>query len=100
MAGIADVAPQCRECRCRHRRRLLSDKGLGRACELERAPKHARIRSHTGEGGALRRQLQPNLRIVRKLNRLESMAPGGWGLVMQVEPPARRKRAGPDMGKL
>ena len=48
---------------------------------------------------ALRRQLQPDLGIVRELHRLKSVLPGLLGLVMQIEVPSGRERARPDYAR-
>ena len=56
------------------------------------AAQHPAVGTNAGEGRTLRRQLQPDRRIVRELNRLERMSPGGRGLVMQIQAPGRGER--------
>ncbi len=48
----------------------------------------------------MRRQLQPDLRLVGELDRLESLLPGGFRLAAQIEPPRRGVGPRPDLGQL
>jgi hypothetical protein len=79
---------------------MLPDHGFSRAGELKRTAQHLRVGAHARKGCISRRQLQPDFRIFRELDRLERMPPGRPGLLVQIQAPGSSERALSDMDKL
>src|SRR6202000_2236245 len=69
---------------------LLPAKVFGLPGQLERAAQHPAVGTHACECRILRRQ--PDLRVVRELNWLERMSPGGVGLPVQIQVLGRSER--------